>query len=47
MNVEESSLRSRMNRGFRFIDSGCYAMKMENTGKCEATESGQPDIEIR
>jgi hypothetical protein len=45
MYVEQSALRPRMNRRFRFIDNGGNAVEMEDAGKCETTKSGTNDCD--
>ena len=43
--IEKTSLRPRMSRCFRFIDSGFNTVQVENPGKGKPAESGTDDCD--
>ena len=43
VDIEHAPLRSRVCRGFRFVDRRCNTVNVEDAGKCQAAEPGTDD----
>ena len=43
VDIEQAPLRSRVRRGFRFVDRRSDAVNVQDSGKCQPTEPGTDD----